>query len=146
MIRHCKERTPAESRGKVKKMKYYFVMSVDGDNEFVRLKTTDKKEAIREARDEQYYIQRDKRKDFVQIEVYEKDPENEECTNFDYDILPFFEFDVTRKLMNFTELFANSEKWELVRSRYAPCEPEIFLNEYLKLDPEFIKFIEKELI
>ena len=126
--------------------KYYYVTLVAKYVETVILKTADKNAAITRARHGQHCIERDKSRETVEIRMYEEDIEDEECTNFDYGILPFFEFDVTQKLMNFAELFANSEKWELVRSRYAPCEPEIFLNEYLKLDPEFIKFIEKELI
>ena len=70
-------------------MGIYYVTLVDRDFETVVLKTTNKTEAIARARDEQYYIERDKRKDYVEIRKYVEDIEDEDCTCFDYDTIGF---------------------------------------------------------
>ena len=67
----------------------YYVTLVNGDNEDVILKTTDKDEAIARAKDESYYIERDGRKDRVEIRVYENDIEDEACECFDYNLIEF---------------------------------------------------------
>ena len=67
----------------------YYVTLVNGDNEDVILKTTDKDEAIARAKDERYYIERDKRKDKVEIRVYENDIEADDCECFDYNLIEF---------------------------------------------------------
>ena len=67
----------------------YYVTLVNGDNEDVILKTTDQNEAIARAKDERYYIERDKRKDKVEIRVYENDIEADDCECFDYNLIEF---------------------------------------------------------
>ena len=70
-------------------MGIYYVTLVDRDFETVILKTTNKSEAIAWAKDEKYYIERDKRKDYVEIRKYVEDIEDEDCTCFDYDTIDF---------------------------------------------------------
>lgn len=61
-----------------------------GDDEFVMLVTEDKQKAIERAKDEQYYIERDKIKGgWVEIRVYREDIEDDDCTCFDYDLVEF---------------------------------------------------------
>lgn len=67
----------------------YYVTTTDGNDEFISLKTTNKDEAISRARDEAYYIERDKRKDKVEIRVYVDDIESESCDCFDYNTIDF---------------------------------------------------------
>lgn len=145
MIRHCKERTPAESRGKVKNMeKYYYVTLVAKYVETVILKTADKNAAITRARHEQHCIERDKSRETVEIRMYEEDIEDEECANFDYNILPFFEFDVTQELMNTISSYMDDEIREDLHSELAPCEPEVFLKRYVEIEPDFAEILETE--
>lgn len=69
---------------------YVTLTSSRNDDEFVVLATTSESEAVERAQDEQYYIERDKRKgDHVEIRVYREDIEDEECTCFDYDLVAF---------------------------------------------------------
>lgn len=69
---------------------YVTLASTKNDDEFVVLATTNETEAIERARDEQYYIERDKRKgDRVEIRVYREDIEDEDCECFDYDLVEF---------------------------------------------------------
>lgn len=71
-------------------MQKYYVMLIIKDDEFELLKTTSEGEAIERAQDEQYYIERDKRKgNRVEIRAYREDIEDEDCTCFDYDTIEF---------------------------------------------------------
>ena len=71
-------------------MQKYYVMLIIKDDEFELLKTTSEEEAVQRAQDEQYYIQRDKRKgEKIEIRAYHKDIEDEDCTCFDYDLIDF---------------------------------------------------------
>lgn len=69
-------------------MKYYVTL-VDGDFEEAVLKTDSKEKAIERAQDEAYYIERDRRKDTVEIRVYAEDVEDEDCDCFDYNTIEF---------------------------------------------------------
>ena len=122
--------------------KYYYVTLVAKYVETVILKTADKNAAITRARHEQHCIERDKSRETVEIRMYEEDIEDEECANFDYNILPFFEFDVTQELMNTISSYMDDEIREQVHGELAPCEPEEFLRGYLELDPEFLELLE----
>lgn len=73
--------------------KYYVTLASNlpghGD-ETILLKTDDLEEAIRRAKDESYYIERDKRKgDIVEIRLYTCDIEDEDCSCFDYNTIEF---------------------------------------------------------
>lgn len=70
-------------------MKKYYVTLVGKTDETVILKTDSKDEAIVRAKDEKHYIERDHRKDSVEIRVYADDIENDDCVNFDYDTIEF---------------------------------------------------------
>lgn len=70
--------------------KYYVTLSSECD-EFELLKTENREEAIKRAQDEEYYIQRDRRSDRVEVRVYKEDIEDEDCTCFDYDTVFFKE-------------------------------------------------------
>lgn len=73
-------------------MKKYYVTLIRewAFDEVELLKTDDKAEAIKRAQDEQYYIERDKKKEeFVEIRMYREDIEDEDCDCFDYDTLDF---------------------------------------------------------
>lgn len=124
--------------------KYYYVTLVTKYVETVVLKTTDKNAAIKRAQYEQDCFERDKCYGNVEIRMYEEDIEDEECANFDYNILPFFEFDVTQELMNTISSYMDDEIREQVHGELAPCEPEEFLRRYLELDPEFLELLENE--
>lgn len=68
---------------------YYQVVVVNqyyGD--FILLKTRSESEAIERAQDEQYYIERDKRKnERVEVRAYSQDIDDEECTCFNYTLI-----------------------------------------------------------
>ena len=67
-------------------MKKYYVTLIDKVNETNLLITNDMEKAIKRAKDEEYYIKRDKRKgDTVEIRIYEHDNFN----FFDYNTLDF---------------------------------------------------------
>ncbi len=65
-------------------MKRYHVTICHGCNEFTILKTNDRQEAIHEARREM----ENKYNESVEIRMYVEDIEKEDCSNFDYDIIP----------------------------------------------------------
>lgn len=70
-------------------MKKYYVTLIHGWDETVILKTDDKVQAIKRAQDERYYIERDKRTDYVEIRMYTDDIESDDCECFDYNTLDF---------------------------------------------------------
>lgn len=71
-------------------MEKYYVTLIKGDDEFHLISTEVKEEAIARAKDELYYIERDKRKsEEVEIRVYVQDIETEDCDCFDYDTVEF---------------------------------------------------------
>lgn len=69
----------------MKKAKYY-VTEIKGYDEFVLLKTEDLGEAIEFARDMDY---RKDKGSIVEIRVYKEDIEDENCTNFDYELIEY---------------------------------------------------------
>lgn len=72
---------------------YYVTLTVKYPGEEIEtilLETNDLEEAIRRAKDESYYIERDKRKgDVVEIRQYACDIEDEDCSCFDYNTVEF---------------------------------------------------------
>lgn len=68
---------------------YYVTLTGKGsDDEFVLLKTEDEAAAVKRAKDEIYYIERDRRKgDKVEVRIYKEDIEDDDCTCFDYDLV-----------------------------------------------------------
>lgn len=70
-------------------MKYkYYVTAIDKQgNEFEILKTNDKEEAIKAAKEEDFTNRRDGNKETIEIRMYEEDIEDEDCECFDYDTL-----------------------------------------------------------
>lgn len=71
---------------------YVTVFSTDKrvDDEWVIARCTDIEKAKKRARDEAYTIARDKQNYKVEIREYEAgDIDNEECTNFDYNLIEF---------------------------------------------------------
>lgn len=71
--------------------KYYVTLtSKKNDDETVLLITKDIEKAKERARDEMYYITRDKREgDTVEIRDYLEDIENDSCECFDYNTISF---------------------------------------------------------
>lgn len=85
------EPSKANSKGD-RKMKYCVTTGnkKQSDDEFVTLTTENKQEAIKRAKDERYYIERDKiNGGWVEIRVYREDIEDEDCECFDYDLVEF---------------------------------------------------------
>lgn len=71
-------------------MLYVTLMDGRTTEETVLLKTEDESAAIKRAREEQSYIERDKRKgDSVEIRQYVEDIEDEDCDCFDYNTIEF---------------------------------------------------------
>lgn len=72
-------------------MKYeYHVTAIDQQgNEFEIIKTNNKEEAIKAAKEEDFTNRRDGNGNTVEIRMYEEDIEGEECECFDYDTLDF---------------------------------------------------------
>ena len=71
----------------MKDIYYVAIISANGVDE-TEEKYTNLTDARKRAQDELYYIQRDKRKDSVEIRQYEADIENDDCTCFDYNLIP----------------------------------------------------------
>lgn len=71
----------------MKDIYYVAIISANGVDE-TEEKYTNLADAKKRAQDELYYIQRDKREDSVEIRQYEADIENDDCTCFDYDLIP----------------------------------------------------------
>lgn len=53
-------------------------------------------------------------------------------------------FKLTQELMNVIASYMNDEIREDLHFRLAPCEPDLFLREYVKRDPEFEKLLYNE--
>ena len=66
---------------------YVAIISANGVDE-TEEKYTNLADARKRAQDELYYIQRDKRKDSVELRQYTHDIEDDNCTCFDYDLIP----------------------------------------------------------
>lgn len=66
---------------------YVAIISANGVDE-TEEKYTNLADAKKRAQDELYYIQRDKRKDSVELRQYEADIEDDNCTCFDYNLIP----------------------------------------------------------
>lgn len=66
---------------------YVTIISANGVDE-TEEKYTNLADAKKRAQDELYYIQRDKRKDSVELRQYEADIEDDNCTCFDYNLIP----------------------------------------------------------
>lgn len=66
---------------------YVAIISANGVDE-TEEKYTNLADARKRAQDELYYIQRDKRKDSVELRQYEADIEDDNCTCFDYNLIP----------------------------------------------------------
>lgn len=72
------------------KYEYYVVaVSTKSGDEWNILKTNDKEEAIKVAKEEDFTNKRDGNKEIVEIRMYEDDIEREDCECFDYDTLDF---------------------------------------------------------
>ena len=48
-------------------------------------------------------------------------------------------FNITQELMDIIATYMNDDIREDLHFRLAPCEPDLFLREYVKRDPEFEK-------
>lgn len=53
-------------------------------------------------------------------------------------------FKLTQELMNVIASYMNDEIREDLHFRLTPCEPDLFLREYVKRDPEFEKLLYNE--
>ena len=53
-------------------------------------------------------------------------------------------FNVTQELMGTIATYMNDDIREDLHFRLAPCEPDLFLREYVKRDPEFEKLLYDE--
>ena len=53
-------------------------------------------------------------------------------------------FNITQELMDIIATYMNDDIREDLRFRLAPCEPDLFLREYVKRDPEFEKLLYDE--
>lgn len=53
-------------------------------------------------------------------------------------------FNITQELMDTVTTYMNDDIREDLHSRLAPCEPDLFLREYVKRDPEFEKLLYDE--
>ena len=53
-------------------------------------------------------------------------------------------FNITQELMDTIATYMNDDIREDLHFRLAPCEPGLFLREYLKRDPEFEKLLYDE--
>lgn len=71
----------------MKDIYYVAIISANGVDE-TEEKYTNLADARKRAQDELYYIQRDRRKDSVEIRQYEADIEDDDCTCFDYNLIP----------------------------------------------------------
>lgn len=49
-----------------------------------------------------------------------------------------------QKTMDIIASYMDDEKRENLHSNLAPCEPEFFLKEYVKIDPDFEKLLLNE--
>lgn len=68
----------------------FYVMDCDDNgNEWTIMKTMNKLEAIKRARDERYIHTRDRIDNNIEIRIYAEDIEDEECSCFDYDTIDF---------------------------------------------------------
>ena len=54
------------------------------------------------------------------------------------------EFTITQDLLDVIATYMDEDIREDMHYRFAPCEPEFFLNEYLKRDPEFGEVLHSE--
>ena len=50
-------------------------------------------------------------------------------------------FNITQELMDTIAAYMNDDIREDLHLRLAPCEPDLFLREYVKRDPEFEKLL-----
>ena len=53
-------------------------------------------------------------------------------------------FNITQELMDIIATYMNDDIREDLHFRLAPCEPDLFLWEYVKRDPEFEKLLYDE--
>ena len=53
-------------------------------------------------------------------------------------------FNITHELMDTIATYMNDDIREDLHFRLAPCEPDFFLKEYVKRDPEFEKLLYDE--
>ena len=53
-------------------------------------------------------------------------------------------FNITQELMDIIATYMNDDIREDLHFRLAPCEPDLFLSEYVKRDPEFEKLLYDE--
>ena len=53
-------------------------------------------------------------------------------------------FVLTQELMDTIATYMNDDIREDIHFRFAPCEPELFLQEYVKKDPEFAELLYSE--
>lgn len=65
----------------------YRVTAIGENDEWELLKTNNFFEAAKVLADEQYVMERDKSKNRVEIRRYAHDIDDEECTDFDYDVV-----------------------------------------------------------
>ena len=79
--RFCKEKNYLMDE----KTEVYVNVREEGEKVYLDTNLAD---ARKRAQDELYYIQRDKRKDSVEIRQYEADIEDDNCTCFDYNLIP----------------------------------------------------------
>ena len=55
-----------------------------------------------------------------------------------------WKFNITQELMDIIPTYMNDDIREDLHFRLAPCEPDLFLREYVKRDPEFEKLLYDE--
>lgn len=82
------ERAVREDMG-LPRLYYVYTCMNDGSEEWIREKTYNKHEAIEAAREAEYRLFDQKDKYYIEIRLYVEDIEDEECTCFDYDTIPF---------------------------------------------------------
>lgn len=51
---------------------------------------------------------------------------------------------ITQEDLNMIASYMDDGKRELVHARFAPCTPEEFLTEYIKLDPDLLQILDHE--
>lgn len=53
-------------------------------------------------------------------------------------------FEINQELMDTIAIYMNDNIREELHFRLAPCEPELFLKEYIKRDPAFAELLKTE--
>lgn len=53
-------------------------------------------------------------------------------------------FNITQELMDTVATYMDDDIREDIHAEFAPCEPDLFLREYVERDPEFEKLLYDE--